>query len=66
MRRQPRLLDPVQDPAVEVEAEEPDKDVSEDSRSVPEIEFVCLDQALERGEMIFNQISGLIQFVDLL
>lgn len=49
MCRHPRLLDPVQDPAVEVEAEEPDEDVAEDRRFVPEIGFIRLDQALEHG-----------------
>ena len=62
----PRLLDPVKDLAVEVEAEEPDKHMTEDRRSIPEIEFISLDQALECGEMVFDQVSGLIQFVDLL
>ena len=57
MCRQPCLFDPVQDPAVEVETEEPDKDVAEDCRGVPEIELVRLDQALECGEMVLDQVS---------
>ncbi len=48
MCRHPRLLNVVQDPAGEVEAEEPDEDVAEDRHSVPEVECIHLDQALER------------------
>jgi len=41
-----RFLDPVQDPAVEVKTEEPHKDVAEDRRCIPKVEFIRLDQVL--------------------
>jgi len=44
--RQPCLFDLVEDPAVEMETEEPDKDVTEDRRGVLEREFAHLDRWL--------------------
>lgn len=31
----------------------------------PEIEFIHLDQALECGKMVFNQVPGLVEVMDL-
>ena len=61
-----RLLDPVKDLAVEIEAKEPNEQVPEDRRIIPEIEFISLNQAFECGKMVLHQVSGLIQLVDLL
>lgn len=61
----PRLFDPVQDPAREVEAEKPDEEMAKDRHRVPEIEFVCLDQPFKRGKMVFDQVPGLVAVVDL-
>jgi len=66
VRRHPCPLDPVQDPGVEVEAEKPDKDVAEHRRCIPEVEFIRLDQTLERSKMVLDQVSRLIYLVDLL
>ena len=63
---EPRLLDPVQDLAVEIEAEKPDEQVPKDCRCIPEIEFVRLNQAFKCGKMVLHQVSGLIHLIDLL
>jgi len=39
--------------------------VAGDRRCIPEIEFVRLDQALERGIMFFDQVPGPVEVVDL-
>jgi len=61
-----RLLDPVQDLAVEIEAEKSDEQVPKDCRCIPEIELVRLDQAFKGGKMVLYQVSGLIHLIDLL
>ncbi|KAF5073255.1 hypothetical protein DSECCO2_193770 [anaerobic digester metagenome] len=66
MRGESRLFNPVQDLAVEIEAEKSDEHVSKDRRCISEIEFVRLNQALKGGKMTLHQVSGLIRLIDLL
>lgn len=60
MVREPRLLDPVQDLTVDIEAEKPNAQVPKDRRCIP------MDKVFKCGKMVLYQVSGLTHLKDLL